>query len=78
MVVFLSFGSRKRVTFSGGLDEDELGVVLGDDRETTLVRRRDPVADSEAMAVHFHDPPRRRDVGVAESAELVLDASASE
>jgi hypothetical protein len=51
---------------------------LGDHRETTLVGRRDPVANSEALAIHFHYASRRRDIGVAESAELVLDASASE
>jgi hypothetical protein len=51
---------------------------LGDNRETTLVNRRDAVADSKAMAVHFHNASCRRDVRVAESAELVLDASASE
>src|SRR5580658_4625190 len=78
MVVFLSLGSRKSVTFSGGLDDDQLGGLLRDHRETALVRRRDPVANSEALAVHFHDASRRRDVGVAESAELVLDASARE
>src|SRR5580658_604538 len=71
MVVFLSFGSEKRVMLSGGLDNDQLGVLSGDHRETTLVLRRDPVANGEAMAVHFHDPSGRRDIGVAESAELV-------
>src|SRR5580698_4950149 len=66
MVVFLSFGfTQKRVTFSGGLDEDQLGVLLGDNRETTLVNRRDAVADSKAMAVHFHNASCRRDVRVA-------------
>jgi hypothetical protein len=78
MVVFLSLGSQKRVTFSGGLDEDELGILVSDHRETALVGRRDPIANGEGMTVHFHNASCRRDVSVAESAELVLDPSALE
>src|SRR5579863_6511448 len=78
MVFFLSCWFEETSTFSGGLDEDELGVLGSDHRETTLVRCRDPVAHAEGVTVHLHDASRRRDVGVAESAEVVLDPRAGE
>jgi hypothetical protein len=51
--------SQKRVAFSDGLDEDQFGVLSGENREMPLVNRRDSVAHGEAVAVHFHAPSRR-------------------
>lgn len=61
-----------------GLDQDQLGVLLRQNRETRLVARCHSVADGEAIAVHFYDPSCRRDISVTERIQLALETSAGE
>ena len=61
-----------------GLNEDHLGVLVGDNGDGTLVNDRDPVADGETMAIHFHHAACGSEIGVSSSVKSVINAAVRE
>jgi hypothetical protein len=58
---------------SGGIDEDEFGILLGRDGEFGLVGGSDAVTDRNPLPVDKDHAPSRGEIGVSESSRRVSE-----